>query len=107
MEIKFEEFENYEQTNGFDARCGFRKIADHARATMLLLLLLLRLCALCSTAVMRRLSIDAMCVGRAVRCACDAVTRPRAQSTITFFADRSHLQQKQNSTRSTRVSMLQ
>ena len=50
-------------------------------------------CALCSTAVMRRLSIDAMCVGRAVRCACDAVTRPRAQSTITFFADRSRLQQ--------------
>ena len=34
-----------------------------------------------------------MCVGRAVRCACGAVTRPRAQSTITFFADRSRLQQ--------------
>ena len=42
-------------------------------------------CALCSTAVMRRLSIDAMCMGRAVRCACGAVTRPTAQSTITLL----------------------
>ena len=52
-------------------------------------------CALCSTTVMRRLSHDAMCVERAMRCACGAVTRPRAQSTITFFAYRSRLQQKQ------------
>ena len=72
---------------------------------MLLLLLLLRLCALCSTAVMRRLSIDAMCVKRAARCARGAVTRPRAQSTYHFFADRSRLRQKQNSAQSTRVSM--
>ena len=62
-------------------------------------------CALCSTAVMRRLSIDAMCVKRAARCARGAVTRPRAQSTYHFFADRSRLRQKQNSAQSTRVSM--
>ena len=58
---------------------------------------------LCSTAVMRRLSIDAMCVEHAVRCACGAVTHPRAQSTITFFAGRSRLHQKQNISRSTRA----
>ena len=52
-------------------------------------------CALCSTTVMRRLSIDAVCVGRAARCACSEVTRPRALSTTTFFADRSLLRQKQ------------
>ena len=55
-----------------------------------------------------------MCEGRAVRGACCAtcvgrgLTRPiRAHSTITFFADRLRLQQRQNSNRSTRVSMLQ
>ena len=35
------------------------------------------------------------CVGCAVRCACGAVTHPKAQSsTCTFFADRSRLQRK-------------
>ena len=62
------------------------------RVLLLLLLLLPCVCALCSTAFMQRLSIDA--TGACVRCACGAVTRPRAESTITFFADLSRLQRK-------------
>ena len=81
----------YEQTDGFDATCGLRKIADYARATSAAAAT--AACVLCLTAAMPRLSIDAMCVGRAVRCACGAVTRPKAESAITFFADRSRLQQ--------------
>ena len=64
-------------------------------------------CAPCSRAVLRRLSIDAMYVGRATRrCARGAVTRSRAQSTTTVSADRSRLPQKYISTQSTRVRVL-
>ena len=69
---------------GFDARCGLRKIADYARATSADAVAAAA-CALCSTSIIRRLLIDAMCVARTVRCASGAVTRPRAQSTISFF----------------------
>ena len=43
---------------------------------------------LCFTAIMRRLSIDDMCLGHAVRCVRGAVTHTRVQSMITFFSDR-------------------
>ena len=100
------------------AICGLRKIIDYARATSTAaaaaaaaasaaLPLVLGVCDLCCTAVMRRLSIDAT-GGRCAVCAwgvlCDVRVSPQAQST-SFFAGRSRLQQKKNSTQSTRVSM--
>ena len=100
----FQEIENtkYEYTNGCDVdRCELRKIIDCARATSAAaaaaaaLPLLLGVCALCYTAAMRRLSIDATGARWAV-CAwgvlCDVrVSAQRAHSMTTFFADRSRL----------------
>ena len=74
---------------------------------LLLLLLLLRVCSVLKGSHAKAVN------RRHVRGACCAVcvwrghTHSRAQSTITFLAERSRLQQKQNSTQSTRVSMLQ
>ena len=83
-------------------RCGLRKIIHYARATSAAaaaaaaaadaLPLLLGVCDLCCTAVMRRLSIDAtggrcavpgMCVGRDMRFACAA---PKHKACSHFFS---------------------
>ena len=55
---------------------------------------------------MRRLSVDATedrcAVGRAVRCSCDAVIRPRAQSSTTTFFLTARVCRKKKSTQSTK-----
>ena len=58
-------------------------------------------CALCSMAVMRRLPIDVMCVGLALRCACGAVSHapsePSARSLLSLTARVCSKKQKHHS----------
>ena len=90
------QFSQYKNTDGSIRDTVWEK---YLGLRLLLLVLLLRAC-LCSVlygsrARRHRGALYSACVGRAVRCTCGAVTRPRAQSTTinTFFADRSSLQQ--------------
>ena len=102
--IIFWEFEKFEQTNGSDARCGLRKVADYARATSAAAVAAAAVAAfVCSVLygshakavnLRHRGELCSACVGRAVRCACGAVTHPRAQITTSFSGDRSRLHQK-------------
>ena len=94
--IKFYEFEKHVRKKQ-RLRCDMRfdKNTTYARATPAAAAA--RVCVLCTLrryARRHRGALGSACVGRAVRFACGAATRPRAQSTTTFFADRSRLQQK-------------